>query len=221
MEAIQKNLDCISIDQVFLLTENTDSPFVHEKLSTQQIAQRPKYSDFIDWANSKVTSVDDISIITNSDIFFDDSILALEHKLKSDRSICVALARWEKSNHGTYSTLYTPYSQDSWIFLGAIRRIVCDFEIGVSGCDNRFLYELESADYTVINPALSIRSFHVHSDLERSYGGDKTKSVGPPYQGMYPHNLYSAFRFAHFKLKHPHIRAHWSLDWRFKCTSRP
>ena len=187
--SISENTQCDSITKVCLFLENCDAPFSHPKLVTKTINQRPKYIDFIDWANELVSDSKDTTVICNSDISFDKSIGACGRVLRPNE--CAALARWDLVEDGPPRLYYTPYSQDAWIFSGKIRDIECKFNIGVPGCDNRFMHELFEAGYKVINPALSIRSYHRHDAPARKYGNDRTKSVRPPYKGMYPHNLHN------------------------------
>ena len=215
--SIFENTQCDSITKVCLYLENTDTPFSHPKLVTKTINQRPKYIDFIDWANELVTESNDTTVICNSDISFDKSIGACSRALRPNE--CAALARWDLVKDGPPKLYYTPYAQDAWIFSGKIRDIECNFNIGVSGCDNRFMHELFKAGYNVINPALSIKSYHRHDAPTRKYGDDSTKSVGPPYKGMYPHNLHNLPRTVWQNTLNKSEKQSWYFDWRLTKRS--
>ena len=206
-----ENIECNVIHQVFLLLENVKAPIEHPKLVTKATTHRPKYIDFIEWANELPVDSKDITVICNSDITFDNSLRLLGRALRHRH--CAALARWDLDRDGIPRLRYTPYSQDAWIFSGKIWDFECNFQIGVPGCDNRLMHELFEAGYKVINPALTIRSYHRHRAPPRIYGDDKTKSVGPPYRGMYPHNLNNLPRTLWQNALNGSEKQSWHFDW--------
>lgn len=212
IKCLIKNINCNTIDQVCLLLENVNTPISHPKLVTKTITHRPKYINFIEWGNQLVADSKDITVICNSDIYFDNSLRPLTRVLCSDH--CAALARWDFDRNGIPSVYYTPYSQDTWIFSGKIRDIECNFQIGIPGCDNRFMHELFEAGYKVTNPSLTIRSYHRHRAPPRIYGNDKTKSIGPPYRGMYPHNLHNLPITLWQNALNGSEKQSWHFDWR-------
>ncbi len=212
LKCLQENLELDTITTVFLFLENVDPPVAHPKLVTRAIRQRPKYIDFIEWANELVTESKDTTVICNSDISFDKSLGTCSRALSPKD--CAALARWDLVKDGPPRLFYVPYSQDAWIFSGKIRDFECNFDIGVPGCDNRLMHELFEAGYKVINPALSIRCYHHHDAAPRKYGDDSTKSVGPPYKGMYPHNLRNLPRTIWQNALNGSEKLSWHFDWR-------
>jgi hypothetical protein len=176
LRALSMNLACSATGGVFILAEGGEYSLPGSaKLSIRPIRRRPTYEDFIAWAN-ELAQPDDISIIANSDISFDSSIAAAAHALGSRE--CYALARWE--DDGLFER---NDSQDSWIFRGRITGVSAAFPVGVPRCDNRLLYELQSAGYRVLNPALTIVSHHHHAGQRGEYpdmnGGN---CVEPPYR---------------------------------------
>jgi len=209
LTCLHENLDLDTVEIVFLFLENVDLPVVHPKLVTRAIRKRPKYIDFIDWANELVTESKDTTIICNSDISFDKSLGACSRALRPNE--CAALSRWDLVKDGPPRLFYIPYSQDAWIFSGKIRALECNYNIGVSGSDNRLMYELFESGYKVINPALSIRSYHHHDAPPRKY---VTHSVGPPYRGMYPHNLHNLPRTIWQNALNGSEKQSWYFDWR-------
>jgi SAM-dependent methyltransferase len=108
----------------------------------------------------------DISIICNSDIFFDDSV-RLAAKIGPKE--VYALAPWDyvQDNYSVFSN--TKSKQDAWIVRGQVKGVRGDFQMGKPGSDSRIAYEFKEAGYTVINPSLSIKPHHVHLSGVRHY----------------------------------------------------
>jgi len=141
---------------------------------------KPSYNFFFEQIN-KITAPDDINIICNSDIFFDETI---EHALKIKEKEMYALLRWEWHNPQYITFHERPDSQDTWIVKGKVENVKGDFTLGIRGCDNRIAYEFQAAGYTVINPAKSIKSYHVHNSMIRNY--TMADVVPPPYHTLMP-----------------------------------
>lgn len=143
-------------------------------------AAKPTYDFFFQKIN-ELAQPDDISIICNSDIFF-DSTIQLVSNLKDKQMY--ALLRWEW--HGPHHIVFheRPDSQDTWIVKGKVENVKGDFTLGIRGCDNRIAYEFQAAGYTVLNPAKSIKSYHVHNSMIRNY--TMADVVPPPYYTLMP-----------------------------------
>lgn len=141
---------------------------------------RLKFSDFF-LVIDKVSSNDDINIIANLDIYFDESILLTLDMKKEE---VYALSRWnivrDKVKH-----FIRKDSQDAWIFRGVPNNVFGDFCMGIPGCDNRLAYEFNKAGYRVANPSYDIKAFHIHSG-KRNYGKQKIPS---PYMTVDPSHL--------------------------------
>jgi hypothetical protein len=215
LRALSTNLACAAIDGVFILAEGgEDSLPGSAKLSIRAIRRRPTYEDFFAWAN-ELAQPDDISIIANSDISFDASLGAATQALRSRE--CYALARWE--DDGLFER---NDSQDSWVFRGRVTGVNAAFPVGVPRCDNRLLYELQSAGYRVLNPALTIVSRHHHAGQRGEYSDmNQGDFVEPPYRYMWPHNLWSLPRTVIHNLANRDARVAWRFDRRKAATSLP
>lgn len=189
LECLERNLALTQIDQVCMLLEETATPVAEQaKLITRPIAVRPKYSDFFHWANELVEADSDVTVIANSDIWFDDSISFLARSLHAGQ--CAALARWDLQSDGSLRLFDVSYSQDVWVFRGSIRPVDSDFPTGIARCDNRILSQLQAAGYEVINPALTVRAIHLHRGECRHYPVDYSgPQVEPPYAYLRPHAL--------------------------------
>lgn len=141
---------------------------LNNKLLTTTIiesANKPTYESFFESIN-KITAPDDINIICNSDIFFDDTIaLALNLKEKQ----VYALSRWDWHNDNHIVFFDRPDSQDTWIVKGRVDNVFGKFTLGMRGCDNRIAAEFQIAGYRVTNPSKSIKTYHVHNSNIRNY----------------------------------------------------
>lgn len=211
---LERNMALPELDEICLLLEGTESPFPdHPKLKTRQISHRPQYNDFFDWANELVQSNTDASIVVNSDIYFDSSILALVRALKPEQ--CAALSRWDVQPDGSARLFDRNDSQDVWVFRGKLRPVVADFCVGIPRCDNRILHELRSAGYEVINPAFSVRTFHLHAGSRGEYPGEiQGLHVDRPYAYLWPHNLLSLPETLWHRWRCPETKLGWRFDWR-------
>lgn len=128
-------------------------------------ASKPTYDFFFQQIN-KITGPDDINIICNSDIFFDETI-ALAEKIKHKQLF--ALSRWDWHHPLACTFFDRPDSQDTWITKGKIENVFGNFTLGIRGCDNRIAYEFEKSGYAVSNPSKSIKTYHVHNSGVRNY----------------------------------------------------
>lgn len=220
LECLGRNVTSEFIDEVCLLLEDVVAPLDESKILTRNVRRRPTYGQLIGWANERILSESDVSIICNSDIYFDASLKALQHGLSANQ--CAALTRWDVNTRGVAKLFDRNDTQDSWVFRGRIRNLVDDFPIGIPRCDNRMLYELQRARYDVINPSFSVRSFHLHSGTRVEYDSKTiTAFVAPPYRYLFPHNLYSPGRTLRHNLLNRGARVGWRVDWRWLGRSLP
>jgi hypothetical protein len=147
-------------------------------------SDRPTYNDFFE-ATKEYPN--DINILSNSDIYFTESILRA--KTMSFRE-AYALTRWEIDEEGNIVPfeamhLYNKeakakYSQDVWVFRGEVKGVNGYFHIGKRGCDNRIAYEIERAGYRLTNPSNRIQCVHKHKESGRAY--TMTDVVPRPYK---------------------------------------
>lgn len=184
------------IDEIIVLIEPDASiPIQHEKIRYIQ-SQRPTFKKFFDTVNDLVSS-NDISIISNSDIFFDETV---QHLLKLRMLDCFAVSRWEVDENKQKGDLVQRRgdSQDFLVFKGKIKPIeFCDFPLGKLGCDNRICYEIKQAGYNIYNPALTIKGWHLHSSNVRNYNPfERTDDtvVPPPYQIVHITDLNTIYK---------------------------
>ncbi len=139
-------------------------------------------------------------VISNSDIFFDNTLKNLHKSSLSIKKSLYALLRFEFNNSDrnisfeekkNKSNLFGPRpdSQDTWIFhtnfLPINKEIVkCNFELGMPGCDNSIAYLLNSFGYKIYNEPYIIKTYHYHTTNIRNY--KKENTIPPPYMVIKP-----------------------------------
>lgn len=157
------------IDKIYVFLEGKKEDFKvleHEKIVVIE-SPRPTYRMFFNKAN-EICTENDYAIISNTDIFFDDTLKYLDKVNMNSK--CLALSRYHYHSNGQMILHNEKFSQDVWIFKGKIKPIVyCDFYMGIRGCDNRIAYEIHIAGYVMQNPAKTIRTIHYHISESRNY----------------------------------------------------
>ena len=221
-ECLERNLDNGALDHIHLFCERCDAPLTHPKLIATTVTMRPTYGDFLSdiraWCDSNDGTT--FGIIANSDIFFDQTILTLADRQTSDQ--VAALARWDVAHDGTPRLFNRNDSQDVWTFKGRPRDVAADFCVGIPRCDNRMLHELRNAGYEVINPAYSIRTYHLHAGQREEYPAMiDGPSVDGPYEYLWPHNLCGLLETCLYRVNNRHAPLKWYLDRRLLVNCLP
>lgn len=176
---LAKNLQNPLIDQIYLFIESKNMKLPkHPKLVFIEKKQRITYADCIQLIQDKVGN-SKLVAFANSDIYLDNSWSSL---WSSDiHDVCLALLRWEEegtsANSGGEPELYGPRadSQDTWVLHSdSVLSRSWDLEkfkipFGTPGCDNAVLVEFLRNKFRIVNPALSLRTLHVHKSQIRSY----------------------------------------------------
>lgn len=116
-----------------------------------------------------------ICVLANADIQFDYTARLLPGVVRE--KTLVTLTRWETDATprmiGQYrDERFFSGSQDVWAFIGGELVGVGDaMPMGYIGCDQAICGEAMQAGYAVVNPALSIKTFHRHAVNAREPGG--------------------------------------------------
>ena len=145
---------------------------------------RPTFNDF--FAKASDAEPNDISIIANSDICFEQAIGVTD---KMQPGECWALSRWDVGSDNIPRHFDRGDSQDCWIFKGKPKKVNANFTPGIRGCDNRLTAEMSLAGYSVRNPSKTVVSFHIHATGVRRYGHMPKDMIHPPYLCVNPHKL--------------------------------
>lgn len=205
---LQKNVDNINIDKIYLLNERIFS-FSELGLSNKSnkiiqinISKRLKYQDVLKFISDN--AINGYNVIVNSDIFLDYTIERLKYSDIHATKKMLALLRYEYNIVDIrQSKLFGPRfdSQDTWIIHSAQnvpieQQKVFDFEFGKPGCDNKLIYLMNILGYEVINDPLTIKTYHYHTSQVRNY---TIKNMIPnPYSFLMPANI-------HYLLSNPKL----------------
>ncbi len=197
--SLQKNLENPFVSKIHLLleTENCREAFsslpsdLQEKVIAVPWSRRLTYKEVLKYMGSKIPSAD-FACLANTDIFFDDSIREVWNIDMKNR--CLALLRYEATlawaSAGAKAAEPEIFgaptgrddSQDCWIFraadLAATDWSALNFTLGQAGCDNCFAGELIRRRFTVCNPAMTIKSYHLHESGLRTYSENDRVTYG-------------------------------------------
>jgi len=213
-KCLELNSACGSIDEIYILSEGGEKILpVNDKFKIYRVSNRPTYQDYFNLI-SQLANDDDISIVSNTDIFFSDHLKFFTHWLMPKDTV-FALSRWDYKRNVSPRLYDHNDSQDTWILRGIPRGIDGDFPVGVPRCDNRIASEFEKAGYCVLNPSFSLRCYHIHDRLTGPYldSGHSVK-IPPPYKYVWPHNLFGLWRTLLHNLIHPDSQLYWRFDRR-------
>ena len=166
------------------MQNNINNPHINFIPITSQI--RITFNDFFNICNN-YSDKDDISIVANLDIYFDETIALARSMMPGT---FWSLGRWDYKKSGAIIHSNRPDSQDAWVIKGHFKKINANFTMGKCGCDNRLAYEAKKAGYVVVNPSKSVKAIHMHISNIRNYKRRKKQDVVPgPYHTITPTEL--------------------------------
>lgn len=171
---LEKNIAAGLIDNILLLNEEEYKEMpTSDKITVIHHPHRLTYYDVLVTAIDKVPK-GDIVIFSNSDIYFDGTLSHLWRMKLAERRLFLSLLRWEDT--GVNPTIFGPRadSQDAWICARDTLdftplREDFDFPFGKPGCDNVIGILMMKKRFLVVNPAYSIKTYHLHSSNLRNY----------------------------------------------------
>lgn len=176
---LKKNTECSLIDKIILLDESEGlNPIAHPKIEEQVLGKRLTYGDVIRWIYEKAPK-DILVAFANADIFLEgDSWRSLWSTDIERVPKFLALLRWDVSSPTSKGAkIFGPRadSQDTWVLSSnAVKAVTwdwaaLDFPFGQGGCDNAIALELFRKKFLVANPALTLKTYHLHSSGIRTY----------------------------------------------------
>ena len=191
-QCLINNVKNTLIKKIFLFNDKYyDLDFINDNDNKiVQIILEPIFLDRYSYKQliifSNIYLENEICIIANSDIFFDNSLnYLLNYNFKNK---FMALTRYEYDTKLFH--ICGKSSQDTWIFkspyLGDID--VLNFCFGLPGCDNSLAYFIHKSNYIIYNPSLTIKSWHIHKSNIRTYS-NKNRIYGY-YMFIEPSKLY-------------------------------
>ncbi len=184
LKCYEANLTLEEVDEIILVVDDNTKVKRNSKVTVKYVSSRPTYLDLFRIANMHNNG--GISIIANTDIYFDDiNLIKIKHTVSED--MCFALSRWDEQSSGEYIHHNSRDSQDVWIFKGRINtEMDAEFFLGLPGCDNRIAYEIGKAGYEVRNPSITIKTYHLHLTQVKNYERTEQYIVPNPYRLMQP-----------------------------------
>lgn len=186
---MERNLKHPSINHVHVFfdtkgnsTDNKLLEYLKSKpVSLTFITGRATFEQF--WKLAHEQYPETAILISNADIYFDETLTLLERYDLSNKFI--ALTRWDVNKDSTESLAYAKwnpgieqyvplsgksYSQDAWIFKTPIVKFDdTSMELGILHFDPRLAYQADKAGLQVINPCFSIKCHHLHLSRIRHY----------------------------------------------------
>lgn len=178
---LKKNIECSQIESIFLLIDDGHLPEI--KSSKIKIIRLSKRATFSDWIELSQKYCDrKISILSNTDIYLDNSLNYLQDIFTHNPKAFIALSRYDKK--GQEYTLHNKpqWSQDVWAILDsnhfdASFKKSLHFSLGVPRCDNKIAYIFSINGASIYNPCYHIRATHIHETNLRTYDKYKDKTI--------------------------------------------
>ena len=179
-------MNCINpcIQKIYLLNDKIyDLSFIslEEKIEQKIVlekGEKMKYSSVLKFIDDNCKN--SICVISNSDIYFDETLEQLNEKVLNNDTM-FALLRYDEDNKG-HKEIFRRHgevrddSQDAWILKTPLKNSIdysmIDFRFGTLGCDNVFAYFMHTFGYEIKNPSYDIISTHVHNTQIRTYNVD-------------------------------------------------
>lgn len=170
---VKQNINNKNFDKIYLLLENeldVQDWMNKPNVIIVNINKRMNFKDMFEYINTINDIEEKINIISNLDIFFDNTISKLNNHNVDNHFI--TLTRWDLNIKTKQAKFFnTNCSQDTWIWKGKVdlNNLDLDFGFATPGCDNAICGVFHEAGYKVINPSLDLKSYHLHQDTSRSY----------------------------------------------------
>ena len=172
-ECLHRNLQNPNLSKIYLLIDDGYLPTIsHPKLANIQISKRPTYRLWLEL--SSVYANQAVSVLSNSDIYFDSTIASFCSIINNEKHSFISLSRYDLTD-GSITIHPNPHwSQDTWAISGSeeidsnlLRE--SDFPLGVPRCDNKIAYIFAARGWQLFNPCKQVHSIHLHSSQERNY----------------------------------------------------
>jgi len=171
-ECLQRNADCEEIDRIFLLVDDGHPPPVRSaKIEVLPCASRPTYRQWLELTAQQPPEA--ISILANTDIYFDDTLGRLQHAFREPETF-MALSRYDRVEGNLVPHEAPHWSQDTWAvragspILPSLMRLL-DVPLGVPRCDNKVAYLFAIHGWKLVNPIRFVHSVHLHQTQQRNY----------------------------------------------------
>ncbi len=179
---LEKNLLNPFVDKMVLLNETDMTPhypkegLTEGKIHQEVIGKRLTYATVLEWIE-KNAPANTLCVFANSDIYLDLTWKLLWSTTMEDRFLSLLRYEADEDKSDDEHQLFGPRadSQDTWVVLSDSVKSKkwdyksLDFPFGKAGCDNAINVEMLRAKFLVVNPALTLRTHHVHTSQIRNY----------------------------------------------------
>lgn len=191
LDTIESNLKTNIFDKITIFTENDSVRDLNKfKNKCEVIVEsRRTYQNIFDYCNMFFSSMDDINVLANSDIEFDETIKLLDHITEND---FIALTRYNRPDNKLQESHLKDMSdsQDVWCWKSKIRLIGCNYYLGIPGCDNKIAFNAFDQGYDVRNPSLTVTTYHNHiTDSRPGTSKESNMRLERPYCFLKPTKL--------------------------------
>lgn len=186
---LSKNIES-KVNKIYLMIDDGYRPEItSDKITIIDIEKRPTYLDWVKLTEKYVS--DGISVLINTDIYFDDSLSRLFEIFESDPYSFVALSRYEASESKLSKHPNPQWSQDFWAINSHLRvndslKKLLDIPLGMPRCDNKVAYLFAIHGHKIYNPINFVKSIHVHESAFRTYDKHQDLSVLGGTAWVYP-----------------------------------
>lgn len=171
---LEKNIENEHIKKIHILYDSNvicdglKNLMKDNKIVFQKINARPTFNYIFDYCNKNIKGK---TIVSNSDIFYDDSLKLLSNM--NDNNF-FSISRLEKNNgdwepikfENGYDNIF---SQDTWIFNSPMKyQISNEMKIGTFYSDSLMNYFLKNSDYKGYNLSNYVKCFHIQDKKSTS-----------------------------------------------------
>ncbi len=170
------NIKNSAFDKVHILLEKEEDKqdwMINPKVVVTNFGSRMSFRNFVEYSNNVDSGKNEIHVLTNLDMFFDNTILKLNENNIDNHLI--TLTRWNIDLQTKKANFFNVNcSQDTWIWKGIVdlNKLDLDYFFGTPGIDNAVCGEFHEAGYKVINPSLDLKTYHLHQETKRDYTDD-------------------------------------------------
>lgn len=170
---LKMNAKCEILDKIILLNESDDVklPVTHSKIECINLGRRMNYYDVFEYIKEKIP-LGVVVLFANTDIFLMDDFKEIYNINMANKFL--ALLRWDVNEKGM-TRIFGPRndSQDTWgVLSDDVKNMSLDnlnFMFGKPGCDNAITAIMKAKGFYCINPAFTLKSYHVHNTNIRNY----------------------------------------------------
>lgn len=166
-----------AVDRVRQIT-NKLGLFEKNKLNLIVLDKIPSYKDWLENSKDK----DEISVFSNADIYFDQTINRVFGYLR-DKNSLICLSRHEIIDNKAMPHKKPKWSQDAWIInsnqindIDFLEKL--EISTGACRCDNKLAYRFAISGWNLYNPFEEIKCYHKHESGIRNYKRKDRSIIG-------------------------------------------